>query len=131
MTVTTAEYIWLGGNNEFRSKTRTITLPEENWENPTLYEKWNYDGSSTYQADGNDSEIILKPCAIYSSRQIFVLCETYRPDGTPMPNNHRVYANEVFNRNLDAEPWYGIEQEYFIGFSNEIINFSIHHQVDI
>ena len=65
MTVTTAEYIWLGGNNEFRSKTRTITLPEEDWANPDLYEKWNYDGSSTEQARGDDSEVIIKPGAVF------------------------------------------------------------------
>ena len=28
-------------------------------------EDWNYDGSSTEQADGKDSEVYLKPVALY------------------------------------------------------------------
>jgi glutamine synthetase len=119
MTVTTAEYIWLGGNNEFRSKTRTITLPEENWENPDLYEKWNYDGSSTEQARGDDSEVILKPGAVFKDPfktrfSVLVLCETYTPDGKPLPNNHRHNAVKLFNQKLDEKPWYGIEQEFYL-----------------
>ena len=118
MTVTTAEYIWLGGNNEFRSKTRTITLPDD-WNNADLYEKWNYDGSSTEQARGDDSEVIIKPGAIFKDPfktrlSVLVLCETYTPNGKPLPNNHRNLAVKLFNKNLDEKPWYGIEQEFYI-----------------
>ena len=52
-----ALYIWLGGGNELRSKTRTLysmNIPE-----------WNYDGSSTNQASGNDSEVKLLPVSIF------------------------------------------------------------------
>ena len=45
-----AEYIWLGGQNELRSKTRVI----ESEEDITL---WNYDGSSTGQVAGSDSDV--------------------------------------------------------------------------
>ena len=48
------EYIWLDNWNNLRSKTKVL----HNWD----FEKkgmpmWNYDGSSTGQAEGNDSEI--------------------------------------------------------------------------
>ena len=113
---TVAEYIWLGGNNEFRSKTRVFNeeirlldqLPE-----------WNYDGSSTEQAQGTDSEVILLPRQIFpdplrGGNSILVWCETTRPDGTYLENSHRHWANEIFEKNKGAEPWFGLEQEYFM-----------------
>ena len=113
---TVAEYVWLGGNNEFRSKTRVFDqeirlldqLPE-----------WNYDGSSTEQAQGTDSEVILVPRQLFpdpirGGNSILVLCETTRPDGTYLENSHRHWANEIFEKNKDAEPWFGLEQEYFM-----------------
>ena len=55
------EYIWIGGNNEMRSKTKVFDINnEEQLEkimNPENLPIWNYDGSSTEQADGNDSEV--------------------------------------------------------------------------
>ena len=107
-----AEYVWLGGDNELRSKTRIL----EQTEYPP---DWDYDGSSTKQADGAYSEVILKPCAIYKDpfrgeNDILVLCSTYRPDGTPLSNNHRDWAKRVFDTKPDEEPWYGLEQEYFL-----------------
>lgn len=107
-----AEYIWLGGENELRSKTRVL---EQNYPVPD----WDYDGSSTKQADGASSEVILKPSAIFKDpfrgeNDILVLCSTYRPDGTPLSNNHRDWAKKIFDAAPDEEPWYGLEQEYFI-----------------
>ena len=129
-----AEYIWLGGNNEFRSKTRTINSPltrDELVKNNLMgelldvskYEDWNYDGSSTEQATGEDSEIILKAAAIFldpfrKAPNVLVLCETYRPNGEPLPNNYRKKAVELFNKNKAAEPWFGIEQEFYIMDNN-------------
>ena len=113
---TVAEYVWLGGNNEFRSKTRVFNeeirlldqLPE-----------WNYDGSSTEQAQGTDSEVILLPRQIFpdplrGGNSILVWCETTRPNGTYLENSHRHWANEIFEKNKSAEPWFGLEQEYFM-----------------
>jgi glutamine synthetase len=31
---------------------------------------------------------------------------------TPIPTNSRNSANAIFNKDLAAEPWYGLEQEY-------------------
>ena len=41
---------------------------------------WNYDGSSTNQAPGSDSEVIIKPCALFpdpfrGAPHVLVLCK--------------------------------------------------------
>ena len=117
-----AEYIWLGGNGELRSKARTIISDVEIYDLEHLPE-WNFDGSSTGQAPGQDSEVIIKPCSKYKcpfrqGNNILVMCDTYKPDGTPLDNNHRIWAKKIFDQKLEEEPWYGIEQEYFIYDNN-------------
>ena len=127
MIVVIAEYIWIDADNSLRGKTKVF-------ENNGLLSsvdklpKWNYDGSSTRQASGNDSEIILKPCAMFKdptrenitsrlgckTQNIIVLCETYQPDGSPLTDNNRYWANYIFNKAPQQEPWYGLEQEYFL-----------------
>ena len=83
------EYVWLGGNNEFRSKTRLIR--GENLE----IDLWNYDGSSTNQATTEDSEVILKPVQKYFDKKenkYYVVCETFKYENgelKPLKNNYR------------------------------------------
>ena len=59
------EYIWIGGDGEIRSKTKVI--PGFHYPNDiTFFPEWNYDGSSTGQADSNgNTEVILNPCAYF------------------------------------------------------------------
>ncbi|KAK6930054.1 Glutamine synthetase, N-terminal domain [Dillenia turbinata] len=112
-----AEYIWIGGSGtDIRSKSRTITKPIEH---PSELPKWNYDGSSTGQAPGEDSEVILYPQAIFrdpfrGGKNILVICDCYTPAGEPIPTNKRHRAAEIFSNQkvIDEVPWYGIEQEY-------------------
>ena len=84
---------------------------------PSELPLWNYDGSSTGQAPGHDSEVYMKPQAIFrdpfrQGKNILVMCDTYRPDGTPLPNNNRVKAQKVMDAAAATVPWFGIEQEY-------------------
>ena len=121
---TCIEYVWIGGNNELRSKTRVQDYPDlgMNYEpNLSLNQipEWNYDGSSTNQASGEDSEIIIKPRSVFndpfrSNRDYMVMCDTYQADGKPHKTNYRNWANDIFNQKLDEEPWFGLEQEYFL-----------------
>lgn len=112
------EYVWLGGNNTIRSKTRVFTSSIQSIND---IPEWNYDGSSTSQAEGNDSEVIIKPRALFRDpfrpspmKPLIVLCDNYKPDGTPLPDNKRTWANELFESKLEEKPWFGIEQEYFL-----------------
>ncbi|KAJ9696290.1 hypothetical protein PVL29_008498 [Vitis rotundifolia] len=112
-----AEYIWIGGSGiDLRSKSRTISKPVKH---PSELPKWNYDGSSTGQAPGEDSEVILYPQAIFKDpfrggNNILVICDSYTPAGEPIPTNKRHGAAEIFSSQkvINEVPWYGIEQEY-------------------
>ncbi|CAN0164248.1 unnamed protein product, partial [Discosporangium mesarthrocarpum] len=78
---------------------------------------WNFDGSSTGQAPGEDSEVILKPQAIFADPfrggdNILVMCDCYKPDMTPIDNNTRMDCAEKMEKVKDLVPWFGIEQEY-------------------
>lgn len=121
------EYIWIGGQGELRSKIRTLNGCLKNIENHTKYSfpEWNYDGSSTGQATGDDSEVCIRPRVSYISpffnsdeknQYFLVMCDTYRPNGKPLKNNYRFNANKIFSTSkaVEEKPWYGIEQEYFL-----------------
>jgi len=78
---------------------------------------WNYDGSSTGQAPGEDSEVMIKPQAIYhdpfrGGNHVLVMCDTYTPKGVPIPTNTRKPAADIFAQKPEEIPWFGIEQEY-------------------
>ena len=112
-----AEYIWIGGNNELRSKCRVMNECDK--DSIYSYPDWNYDGSSTGQAVGSDSEVIMKPRAVFncpfrSGDNRMVLCDTYLPNGQPHITNHRAGAVEIFDKKIEEEPWFGLEQEYFL-----------------
>jgi len=112
-----AEYVWIGGSgSDLRCKTRTLTSkPATVADYPT----WNFDGSSTGQAPGKDSEVYLKPAAVFPDpfrrgNNVIVLCECVLPDGkeTPIPTNTRRAAVKAFEGSEEQVPWFGIEQEY-------------------
>ena len=117
-----AEYIWIGGNNELRCKTKTLTKSPSSPEDLPV---WNFDGSSTEQAPGTDSEVLLVPCAIYrdpfrpNGPNILVLCDCYKPDpdapkgvGEAIPSNTRLPCKAIMDKVKGKEAWFGIEQEY-------------------
>ncbi|ORX54097.1 hypothetical protein DM01DRAFT_1335954 [Hesseltinella vesiculosa] len=108
------EYVWIDGFNNLRTKTRTVNkVPESAADLP----EWNYDGSSTGQAEGHDSDVLIQPVALYSDPfrggdNKIVLCATYNPDGTPHKTNYRHACKQVMDTHADQKPWFGIEQEY-------------------
>ncbi len=128
------EYIWFGGNDEFRSKVRCINN-NNNLLDINDVGMWNYDGSSTNQANTEDSEIILMPVRLYKdklkSNYYYVLCETFRYENSslvPLPNNYRNKFRELeikYGSKIDDhEFWFGFEQEFFIwdGFMGTLGN---------
>ena len=113
-------YIWIDGakpTQKLRSKTRVIKHPEGDISLQDLPE-WGFDGSSTYQADGGDSDLILKPVCyvkdpILESGNYLVLCEVFNPDNTPHCTNQRATLRTLMqNGGAAHHPWIGFEQEY-------------------
>ena len=109
-----AEYLWIDGSEptrEIRSKTKILADGDE----PGI---WGYDGSSTNQATGDNSDVVLNPVfqcpdPLRSGNDILVLCETLNPsDMSPHATNTRSKAVAALEQYGDQEPWFGLEQEY-------------------
>jgi glutamine synthetase len=112
------EYIWLDSNDNFRSKTKIMNINNELKLN--MISKWNYDGSSTGQATGTDSEIFLEPVCFFKDpfRQnvdsYLVWCSSLDKNDKYLSNSNRNFALEKYDKIKEQEPWFGLEQEYFI-----------------
>jgi glutamine synthetase len=114
-----AEYIWIDGTQPtalLRSKTKII---EENLgTDPANFPQWAFDGSSTNQAPGGDSDRTLQPVCIVADPvrtggSVLVLCEVLNPDGTPHETNHRAPLRAVMEAGgKRADCWVAFEQEY-------------------
>lgn len=116
-----AEYIWLDGSSptsQLRCKTRILNvdpnLPIKHEDLPL----WGFDGSSTNQAPGHDSDLVLKPVnfitdPIRGEPNILVLCEVFDNHGKPHQTNTRALLREEMKNGSDSQDIYiGIEQEY-------------------
>jgi glutamine synthetase len=113
----TAEYIWIDGQkptSKLRSKTKIIDGPVKKVSD---LPDWGYDGSSTYQATGNFSDLKLKPVYVlpdplHRDDDVLVLCEVFNPDGSVHWSNTRANLRDLAEKYKEQEPWFGIEQEY-------------------
>jgi glutamine synthetase len=110
------EYMWLDGYRpiaNLRSKTKVVDIDDFDGEVEKL-PQWNFDGSSTQQAEGSSSEVVLNPVRVYPDPErengFLVVAETLNPDGTPHETNTRANVSTA-----DAEGfWFGFEQEYVL-----------------
>lgn len=108
-----AEYIWIDGSDptkRLRSKTKIV---EDKGEPPI----WGFDGSSTNQAPGNQSDCVLRPVRVVpdpvrGDDDVLVLAEVLTVDMEPHPSNTRARCVEMAEKYASQEPWFGIEQEY-------------------
>ena len=108
-----AEYIWLDGTTpsaRLRSKTKIIA----DGESPPI---WGYDGSSTQQATGDNSDVVLKPVLtvpdpIRGGSNVLVMTETLLTDMNPHPSNTRAACEAASDKYSQFDTWFGIEQEY-------------------
>merc|ERR1711941_121174 len=55
-------YIWLDADYELRCKTKTV---DKEPQTPDELPIWNYDGSSTRQSEGKNSDCYIKPVALF------------------------------------------------------------------
>lgn len=117
--ISLVEYIWLDGcapTRQIRSKARVVGLPE----NPSVsdFPQWSFDGSSTNQAEGHDSDCLLEPVYFVSDPvrgegNYLVVAEVLNSDGTPHVSNSRAQLRAVLDAGAGKDqPWLGFEQEY-------------------
>ncbi len=115
-----AEYIWLDGNRptqELRSKTRFVSVDTEA-ASLADFPEWSFDGSSTGQAEGYDSDCGLIPVSFVrdpfrTSGDFLVLCEVANSDGSDHASNTRAGLRGVLAAGAAAhDAWIGFEQEY-------------------
>lgn len=120
----TAEYIWIDGQKptaKLRSKTKIIDGPAKKLSD---LPDWGFDGSSTEQATGHFSDLLLRPVKVipdplHRENDVLVLCEVLNPDGSVHWSNTRAHLREVEEKYQDEEAWFGIEQEYTLFEGNK------------
>jgi len=108
-----AEYIWIDGTKptaKLRSKAKVVPQGEE----PPI---WGFDGSSTLQAPGSNSDCVLRPVLVVpdpirGEDNKLVMAEVLLPDMTPHPTNTRAACAAVAEKYAKDDIWFGIEQEY-------------------
>jgi glutamine synthetase len=108
-----AEYIWIDGTEptaRLRSKTKILA---DGADLPI----WGFDGSSTNQAPGKNSDCVLRPVftcpdPLRGDPHVLVMCEVLLTDMTPHVTNTRAQLEAVAEKYANQEPLFGIEQEY-------------------
>ena len=122
MSSVALEYIWQDALGGFRSKIKVVKTSK--FLSLVDVPVWNFDGSSTGQALGKTSDMMLKP--VYMAKcnlkndavkctvpMWFVLCDVLNQDGTHyFPDRAEYYR--LFEAHANERPWYGFEQEYFL-----------------
>ena len=128
-----AEYLWIDGASPtqgIRSKARVVSVPE----NPAVadFAEWSFDGSSTGQAEGNDSDCILIPVRVYNDPfrgqgNYIVLCEVDKANGFAHESNSRAAMRAILaDIERDVDPWLGFEQEYTMFRNGRPLGFPKH-----
>ena len=107
------EYIWLDGYKPTQGL-RSKTMVRDDFDGTLeACPEWSFDGSSTEQATGEDSDCLLKPVAVFPdpdrANAYLVMTEVLNADGSPHESNGRATIDDD-----DADFWFGFEQEYFL-----------------
>ena len=97
---TKLEYIWLDGTEpttQLRSKTKVI---EDFGHSISDCPEWNFDGSSTNQTEGSNSDCVLRPVKMYDnpldgSNSYLILCEVFDISNNPHKSNFRFQLDNI------------------------------------
>ena len=111
------EYIWMDGHaptQKLRSKTKVLEGPIKSIKD---LPDWGFDGSSTNQAEGNNSDCLLKPVykvpdPIRGGDDLLVMGEVMNAARTVHDSNTRAHLREISEKYESEKAWFGIEQEY-------------------
>lgn len=120
MKLSRVTYIWIDGTVPTQTLRSKVKIHAHSKSVLTFSDLplWNFDGSSTNQATGHDSDLTLKPVCvtkdpIAGEGHYLALCEVLNPDGKPHPTNKRAKLVEVMEKiDKSLDPWMGFEQEY-------------------
>lgn len=121
MTLSQVTYIWIDGTSPTQTlRCKTKIIPHaKNELTVSDIPHWNFDGSSTYQAVGHDSDLTLQAVCVVRNpinkegKNYLALCEVLNPDGTPHESNKRARLVKLMEEGGKAQdPWIGFEQEY-------------------
>ena len=121
--MTKLEYIWIDGTeptSQLRSKTKVV----ENFSGNVIdCPVWGFDGSSTNQAEGHNSDCVLKPVRLYENpletNCYLVLGEVWTIDDEHHPKDTRGKLYNILSKFRKEEVIVGIEQEYTL-FKDDI-----------
>ncbi|XP_047229893.1 glutamine synthetase [Girardinichthys multiradiatus] len=112
-----AMYIWIDGTGEgLRCKTRTLDFEPKSIDD---LPEWNFDGSSTHQSEGSNSDMYLIPAVMFrdpfrKDPNKLVLCEVLKYNRKPAETNLRCSCKRIMRMVENHYPWFGMEQEYTI-----------------
>jgi len=112
------EYVWIDAFNNLRSKIKIMNF--DKYLDISMIPEWSFDGSSTGQATGHDSDILLRPVRLYDNPFVkymdsyLVLCECFNKNMTPHITNNRNKCLNNYYKYKKFECLFGIEQEYVI-----------------
>lgn len=120
MNLSQVTYIWIDGTEPTQTLRSKVKVLQHYAKKPAAKDlpQWSFDGSSTYQAVGHSSDLILQPVCvvddpILGEGNYLALCEVLNADGTPHPSNKRARLVKVMEKGGKAhDPWIGFEQEY-------------------
>ncbi|XP_076025629.1 glutamine synthetase-like [Genypterus blacodes] len=108
-------YVWVDGTGQnVRAKTRTLDKEPQTIED---IPEWNFDGSSTSQAEGSNSDMFLIPARMFRDPFMrdpnkLVICEVLKYNRIPAEHNLRASCNQVMEQVKEHVLWFGMEQEY-------------------
>ena len=99
------EYIWMDGaspTQKLRSKSRLVEIESPDTVQLEDFPEWSFDGSSTYQADGDSSDLVLKPASfvrnpLRKDGSCLVMCEVFDSEGNPHKSNSRAELRRVLD----------------------------------
>lgn len=120
MNLAQVTYIWIDGTEPTQTLRSKLKIVPHNKKQLTAKDLplWNFDGSSTYQATGHNSDLLLQAVCvvkdpILGEGNYLALCEVLNPDGTPHVTNKRARLVKLMEQGGKAyDPWIGFEQEY-------------------
>ncbi len=124
--MTRLEYVWIDGSEPWGIRSKIQVVPEFDPESD-MAPTWSFDGSSTCQSSGKDSDCLLRPIRLYphpyADDSFLVLCDVLDQDGEPHVTNSRAAFIKMWVDKTEEEPWFGFEQEYSIIHHNRPLGF--------